>query len=134
MYFLIGLFLGWLLGLATPPFYKWIVQVVTKKGGSSAAVLLIFLLPLQSCGHFPDGTSVWAEWTWLVPLIPFVGAVIFGVKAYRKSKSGSEQQQPGGGYVSYRENVPIYKIGQFWFSMILLAAAVAIIIAQNASK
>jgi len=28
---LIGLFLGILIGLAIPPFYKWIVSVVTKK-------------------------------------------------------------------------------------------------------
>jgi len=131
--FFAALFLGWLLGLATPPFYKWIVSVITKKGGSSAAVVLIFLLPLQSCGKFSDGTSVWAEWTWLVPLIPFIGSLIFGVIAFRKSKSGSNQQTPGG-ILNSDKNVPIYKIGQFWFSMILLAAAVAIIIAQNASK
>jgi len=28
---LIGLFLGILLGLAIPPFYKWIVGIVTNK-------------------------------------------------------------------------------------------------------
>lgn len=132
MYFLIGLFLGWLLGLATPPFYKWIVNVVTKKGGSSAAVILLMFV-LQSCGHFPDGASVWSEGTWLVPLFPFVGAVIFGVIAWRKSKSGSEQQTVHG-IKSYKENVPIYKIGQFWFSVILLIATVVIIALQNASK
>lgn len=133
MYFLIGLFLGWLLGLATPPFYKWIVNVVTKKGGSSTAVLLIFLLPLQSCGKFSDGTSVWAEWTWLVPVIPGIGSLIFLIIAGLKSKSGSDQQTPSG-YHSYREDVPIYKIGQFWFAVALLIATIAIIWAQNAAK
>ena len=29
--FLLGLAIGWLLGLATPPFYKWVVNIVTKK-------------------------------------------------------------------------------------------------------
>lgn len=131
--FFAALFLGWLLGLATPPFYKWIVSVVTKKGGSSAAVVLIFLSPLQSCGRFSDGTSVWAEWTWLVPAIPFIGFIVFGVIAFRKSKSGSDQQTTSG-IVQFKKNVPIWKIGQFWFSVALLLATIGIIIAQNASK
>lgn len=129
---LIGLFLGILLGLAIPPIYKWAVKKFFTKT-DSAAVLILFMFILQSCGHYPDGTSVWAEWTWLVPVIPGIGSIIFFSIAYAKSKSGSNQQTPGG-IVDSDKNVPIYKIGQFWFSMILLAAAVAIIIAQNASK
>jgi len=135
---LIGLFLGILLGLAIPPIYKWMVKKFFTKADPVDTVKTLLALPLitvllQSCGHFPDGTSVWAELTWLVPLFPFIGAVIFGIVAYRKSKSGSEQQTPGG-YKSYKANVPLYKIGQFWFSVVLLIATAVIIAVQNAAK
>lgn len=65
---LIGLFLGILLGLAAPPFYKWIVAVVTKKN-NAAAVLLFLLLSvgLMSCGSttgdpFRDNITFGQAW------------------------------------------------------------------------
>jgi len=116
--FFSALFLGWLLGLATPPFYKWIVARVTKKTPVDTLKILLALpviaFLLQSCGHFPDGTSIWAEGGWLVPAIPFAGSVIYFVIAYRKSKSGFKQQLPTG-TITGDKNVPIYKIPEFFF-------------------
>lgn len=85
--FLIGLFLGVLLGLAIPPFYKWIVNVVTKKNG---AAIVVMALLLASCGSstgdpFKDTISfgeAWGHvagfasyWIWLV--ISVIPAVIY---------------------------------------------------------
>lgn len=62
--FLIGLFLGVLLGLAIPPFYKWIVNVVTKKNG---AAIVVMALLLASCGSttgdpFRDNITFGQAW------------------------------------------------------------------------
>lgn len=60
--------------------------------------------------------------------IPFLIAAFglyFGGVAYRKSKSGSTQQIPGG-IIESDKNVAIYKIGQFWYAVILIIAAIVI--------
>jgi hypothetical protein len=60
--------------------------------------------------------------------IPFLVAV-FGLYflgvAYRKSKSGSTQQTPGG-IVESDKNVSIFKIGQLWYAVALILAAIVI--------
>lgn len=88
---LIGLFLGILIGLAIPPFYKWIVSVVTKKGGTGVALLFILLtIGLASCGKTTGDPTVdnitfsqaWGHvagfasyWVWL--LLSIIPAVIY---------------------------------------------------------
>lgn len=134
---LIGLFLGILLGLAIPPFYKWIVKKVTKSEPVNKTTVLI-LLPLlalgfSGCGKFPDGTSVWGGGLGVIPFVLFGGSAWFFYTAWRKSKSGSEQQTPTG-YIFYKDNVAIYKIGQFWFGVALAVAGIAVVIAVNWAK
>jgi hypothetical protein len=65
--------------------------------------------------------------------LPLIGALIFGYKAYKASKSGSivyTKDQYGGSKdaITSDKNVPIYKIGYFWFSVILVAATIGIAI------
>lgn len=89
---------------------------------------------LMSCGHYADGTSVWSGGLFIIPWLTGIGSAIFFVIAFLKSKSGSEQQLPGGGYIQSKENVPIYKIGQFYFACALLVATVVIILMVNGDK
>ncbi len=94
---LIGLFLGILLGLAIPPFYKWIVSVVTKKGGAGVALLFILLtIGLASCGKTTGDPTVdnitfsqaWGHvagfasyWVWLaLSALPLIGYIIYLIK------------------------------------------------------
>lgn len=88
--FLIGLFLGTLLGLAIPPFYKWIVNVVTKKNGAAIVVLALLL---ASCGTQTGDPNVdtisfsqaWSHvagftsyWVWLfLSVLPTVVYVMY---------------------------------------------------------
>lgn len=95
MLFLIGLFLGWLLGLATPPFYKWIVSVVTKKNSVNVLIFAVLSVALMSCGTTTGDPTVdnigfseaWKHvagftsyWVWLIlaaiPLIVYIGYLI----------------------------------------------------------
>jgi len=61
--------------------------------------------------------NLFGEGLWLILVIPFLASLWFFFVAYKKSKSGSEKQLPGGGYDYSDTNVPIYQIGQFWFSL-----------------
>lgn len=97
---------------------------------------LLFILTvilLTGCGHFPDGTSVWGGGLGIIPFILFGGSAWFFYTAWRKSKSGSEQQTPSG-WKSYEENVKIHKIGQFWFGVALFLAGAGVVIAVNLAK
>lgn len=96
------------------------------------AICSIFLM---SCGHYTDGTSVWAGGLWIIPLVTIIGSAIFFYKAYRSSKSGSNKILPNGG-ISNEEggNVPIYQLGFFWFSVILAVATGIIIWMVNSDK
>lgn len=134
---LIGLFLGILLGLAIPPFFKWIVKKVTKSEPVDKTSVFIIgtmlSLGLTGCGHFPDGTSVWGDWLGAIPFVLFGGSAWFFYTAWRKSKSGSTQQTPYG--IKKREDdVKIYKIGEFWFAVALFLAGVGVVIAVNLAK
>ena len=88
---------------------------------------------LMSCGKFSDGTSVWQDGLIIIPLLTGLGSLIFFYIAWLKSKSGSEQQTPTG-YKYSDKNVPLYKIGQFWYSVALAVATIVIIIMVNADK
>jgi len=97
-------------------------------------LLYIFaMLLLTGCGKFSDGQSVWAGGVWIIPILLFSAAGFFLYIAIKKSKSGSEQQTSRG-IKSYDENVPVYKIGQFWFAIGFIVAAIIVIIIQNGEK
>lgn len=97
------------------------------------AIVSMFLM---SCGHHRDGTSIWAEGGWIIPLIPAIGAVLFFISAYRSSKSGSNPYDAGGKLRKDIEtgNVPMYKTWQFLFAVALTLATIGIIVWQNAEK
>lgn len=62
--FFLGLFIGIVLGLASPPFYKWIVAEVTKRKGTNAVILLFITIALASCGGngvVPDDYISWGQ-------------------------------------------------------------------------
>ncbi len=58
-------------------------------------------------------------WLWIIPLLTLVGAIIYMVIAYKASKSGSQTQDLQKGVQYSDENIPIYKLGQFKFSVAL---------------
>ena len=91
---------------------------------------------LMSCGKFRDGSSIWQGGLWLIFVLPLCGAAIFFWTAYKASKSGSviQDQYAPGAKREYDENVPIYKIPQFWFGVALVIAAIVFIIMQNHEK
>ena len=79
-------------------------------------VFLFCALALTSCKNEVPGAP------YIIPVILIAAAGYFGIVAYKKSKSPSEQQTPGG-YKTYKEPVKFWKIGQFWFAVILLLAS-----------
>lgn len=132
---LIGLFLGILLGLAIPPFYKWIVKKVTKPSDVVNTISgFILLSVLTGCGKF-HGTnqSVWSEGMWVVPVLLFGAAGVFGLFAFKAITSGSEQQGQRGTIYSDKK-VSVWKVPQFWFAVAFTMAAIGVIIWQNAEK
>jgi len=99
---LIGLFLGIILGLAAPPFYKWIVSKVTKKNEAGMALIFMLLtIGLASCGSttgdpnidtitfsqaWDHVTSFSSYWWWLAgSAVPLIGYIIYLVK-YKNSQ------------------------------------------------
>jgi hypothetical protein len=101
-------------------------------------VLFVVSLLLISCGKFADGTSVWQEGMWIIPSITFLAGCWFMYIALRASRSGSwwwgkdssgKWQQKGSD-----ENIPIFKIGQFWFAVIFWLSTIGIIIWVNLEK
>jgi len=91
--------------------------------------LLFFLVTcflFASCSHYHDdpSKSVWSGGLWLIFWLPFLGSLVFAYYAYKAHESGQmvrksefEEWKPGEG------KVPYYKIGQFWFFVILQLAA-----------
>lgn len=98
--------------------------------------ILLSSLFLVSCGKHRDGTSVWAEWGWVVPIIPLIPAFIFFRMAYLASKSGSDQQNQHvkGGRVEFKENIPMHKQAVFWMGVVCVLATIGIIIGFNWEK
>lgn len=96
-------------------------------------ILTIACFTLTSCGKFSDGTSVWQGGLFIIPLLTFVGSVIFFYQAWRSSKSNSKQSS----YTGTKDNtgnVSIFSMGRFWFGVGLLIATIAIIIMVNSDK
>lgn len=96
----------------------------------------IAILFLASCAKISGtDTSVWAEGGWILPWVTGIGSVIFAYQAYKGSKAGSNIVDPNGA-VTDKEggNVPIWKFGQFWFSVALAIATIIIIISFISNK
>jgi hypothetical protein len=67
----------------------------------------------------------------ILVLTPLIGAAIFGYLAYKGSKSGSIEytKDAYGGSKDAKpsvKNVPIYKMGYFWFAVALVVASIGI--------
>lgn len=100
---------------------------------NKATLFILSTLLLTSCGKHADGTSVWAEGVWIIPMLMLLGGLTFMYLAYRASKSNSTQQYSGG-TKDNTGNVPIYKVGKFWLAVALFVAAVVVVIVQNSEK
>ena len=96
-------------------------------------VLFFFMMCvfLMSCGHHRDGSSVWAGGLWILPVLGFAATAWSYYRMSRSLKSGSTQQIPGQGTVSYKENVKFYQVASFWFGSAFLVATIAIIWGVN---
>jgi hypothetical protein len=96
---------------------------------SLSAILILSALMLTGCAQFADGGgSVWQGGLGILPVLTFLGAAIFGYQAYKGSKSGSIKLKDGYPTGEEGGNVPIWKFGQFWFSVALLLATIFIIL------
>lgn len=97
-----------------------------KKILNTMSFLLTFML--TSCVNFAGTeTSVWSGGLWMIPLITSIGSAIFFYFAYKSSTSGSVIQTTQGEEKSDK-NVPIYKIGTFWYGVTCLMATLLIIL------
>lgn len=74
-------------------------------------LLLFFILAMlfTSCGHYSDGTSIWASGAWILLALPSAGAVIFFWVGYKASQSGSKINPIYGG--GEGGNVPFWQTG-----------------------
>lgn len=75
---------------------------------------------------------------WIIPLLTFAGSIIFLYQSYKASKSNSTTQVKAGDGSYYTKdntgNVPIYKIGRFYFAVALFVATVVILLAMYSDK
>lgn len=71
---------------------------------------------------------------WIVPLALLIGAAVFAYQTYKAYTSGAKKYVEGKGWVASEGKVPVWEIGQFWFSVILLVAFIAFFLIQNAEK
>lgn len=101
-------------------------------------LFLLMAFAFASCGHYSDGTSVWAGGAWLIFWLPFVASFVFLYFAYRASRSNSTTQvdlgTPKARIEDNTGNVPIYKTGQFWFFVVLQVFAWGAVVYQNMEK
>lgn len=98
----------------------------------------IIAFTLTSCGHFPDGGSVWQQGLWLLPIITSLGALIFLYRGWQVHQSGTKIQKPkgaGGGFEYDPNNkTPLLQIGFILFGLALIVATIVIIIMVNSDK
>jgi hypothetical protein len=96
----------------------------------SVIVFVLCSLMLTSCGHYNDGTSVWAKQMWTAPIAFSILGLVLIENAYKGSKSGSKINPLFGG--GEGGNVPIYQFARFWMGIVCIVAAIVIVIAVNA--
>jgi hypothetical protein len=96
--------------------------------------LLLFSLSifLFGCGHYSDGTSIWAEGAWILIALPVIGIIVFSTLGYLASKSGSKINPIYGG--GEGGNVPFWQTGWPWFAVICAAWLIFTIVHQNLEK
>jgi hypothetical protein len=94
--------------------------------------LLFSLLILTSCGHYSDGTSVWAGGIGIIAWVIGILAAMCTYFTYRSYTSGSVG--PDGVKNPSATRRPLTTIGVFWFAVILWCALIGMIIIQNAEK
>lgn len=103
-------------------------------------ILLVFITSFlfTGCAKFHDGGSVWSGGLFIIPWVTGLASLFFGYLTYKEWKKGGT-----GGYVNKNgvpvwtedeEKFAIYKASFFWFSVILAAATIGIIIGVNGSK
>lgn len=97
-------------------------------------IIGIMALFLVGCSKYPDGTSVYQGGLWIVPALTLAGAALFGYQAYKGSISGSKIIENGSVTPKEGGNVPIWKFGQFWFSVALAVATIIILFMINGDK
>ena len=75
---------------------------------------------------------------WIIPVLTFVGSIIFFRAAYLSSKSDSTTQvrNPDGTstIIDNTGNVPIYELGLFWFGVICVVATIVVLIGMRRAK
>lgn len=97
---------------------------------------LMACICLTGCVDFKDtpGKSVWSEGMWIIPWLTGLGSLTFFIISFIASRSGWTKQDKEKGITSGNEKIPIYKVGKFWFGVILAVATVVIIIAQISAR
>jgi heme/copper-type cytochrome/quinol oxidase subunit 2 len=94
-------------------------------------IIAITWFGLLSCAHFHDtNTSVWSGGLWILPWLTGIGAIVCYVLAYFSSKSNSTTQTKHG-TIDNTGNVPITKLGLFWFGVALTVATIIIVYVVN---
>lgn len=65
---------------------------------------------------------------WLIPVLLLTGAIVFFIKAFKSSKSGSKiNPQYGGGEGG---DIPVWQLGYFWYGVVLVAVIIVFFIVQ----
>lgn len=99
------------------------------------SLMLVLMVLCTSCGHFSDGTSLWAGQLWLAPWISGPASIYSFYRAYKSSKSNSTQQLPGrGGTLDNQGNVAITRLFSFWAGVVLGLFCIGFIIGVNIFK
>lgn len=75
-----------------------------------------------------------SEGLWIIPLVTLLGALIFFIQSYRSSKSNSMIHNPHGPTIDNTGNVPMYKMGRFWFGVALTVATGVILLLMRADR
>ena len=99
--------------------------------------LLLFALTamfLTSCGKFSDGTSVWADFVWVIPTLSIAGCIITGYKAYKAHNSGSWKIEDGATTNKEGGKKPYSQIGWTGWCVFLAIVTIAVVIYQNSQK
>jgi hypothetical protein len=72
---------------------------------------------------------------WPIPALFLLGAIVFGRQAYLAHKSGWKRTDPVTGHVSTgNDPIPYTKIGQFWYGVVLLFAAILFVVGYIISE